>query len=435
MCSADKRTKFSRKQEQNLQISQIPTLKLTLKENNITNKDLQNGLDLFDKVAKCLHTLNMKLPPLYLNVPLESYSTEESEILLILQRMRKVAISLLNTQNENVKVKPRSEKRKRMDNNVAVKHLRTTDTKCANSKPIFITETSLPKNNGSKFLHDLCYICKKLLNPIDRHSFHSWMCVPCGDFNFKKRSQTAPLNGKVALVTGARVKIGYEIALKLLRAGADRVILTTRFPLDALKRYQKEADFSEWAAKLDIYQLDLRFLQDVIHFCEHVTKNYAKLDILIQNAAQTIRRPAAYYKSLIEGESTLYLSNCDVSGIIKSYNGSQFLQNAQLSALTKSGGNDEICVSENRHPSANLVHPDDYKYSIDVQKCVQDFPPGQVDDDGQQLDLRRENTWTLRLGKVETVEMVEVTAVNYMAPYLLLQKLTPLMKRSDTETW
>lgn len=131
-------------------------------------------------------------------------------------------------------------------------------------------------------------------------------------------------------------------------------------------------------------------------------------------------------------------ANCRTSSngdIIKSYNGSQFLQNAQLSALTKSGGNDEICVSENRHPSANLVHPDDYKYSIDVQKCVQDFPPGQVDDDGQQLDLRRENTWTLRLGKVETVEMVEVTAVNYMAPYLLLQKLTPLMKRSDTETW
>lgn len=55
---------------------------------------------------------------------------------------------------------------------------------------------------------------------------------------FNKRSQTANLTGKVALVTGGRIKIGFEIALQLLRAGA-RVIVTTRFPRDAAMRYAK----------------------------------------------------------------------------------------------------------------------------------------------------------------------------------------------------
>ncbi len=43
------------------------------------------------------------------------------------------------------------------------------------------------------------------------------------------------LTGRVAIVTGARVKIGYQAAILLLRAGA-RVIVTTRFPHDAAAR-------------------------------------------------------------------------------------------------------------------------------------------------------------------------------------------------------
>ena len=43
---------------------------------------------------------------------------------------------------------------------------------------------------------------------------------PCGDFNFAKRTETADLRGRVALLTGGRVKIGYQAGIKLLRAGA-----------------------------------------------------------------------------------------------------------------------------------------------------------------------------------------------------------------------
>lgn len=54
----------------------------------------------------------------------------------------------------------------------------------------------------------------------------------------EKRFQTANLANMTAFVTGARIKIGFEIVLKLLRDGAT-VYATTRFVKDALIRYQK----------------------------------------------------------------------------------------------------------------------------------------------------------------------------------------------------
>ena len=89
------------------------------------------------------------------------------------------------------------------------------------------------------------------------HAFYDQMCGACGDFNFAKRSQTADLRGRVALISGARVKIGYQAAIMLLRAGA-RVIVTTRFPRDAALRYARESDFEDFRDRLQIYGLDLR---------------------------------------------------------------------------------------------------------------------------------------------------------------------------------
>ena len=44
--------------------------------------------------------------------------------------------------------------------------------------------------------------------------------------------ESADLRGRVALLTGGRVKIGYQAGIKLLRAGA-QLIVTTRFPRDS----------------------------------------------------------------------------------------------------------------------------------------------------------------------------------------------------------
>src|SRR6185312_4750513 len=100
-----------------------------------------------------------------------------------------------------------------------------------------------------------CYVCKQKYSVI--HNFYDQMCPTCGDFNFAKRTETADLRGRVALLTGGRVKIGYQAGLKLLRAGAT-LIVTTRFPRDSAARYAAEPDFNDWADRLEIFGLDLR---------------------------------------------------------------------------------------------------------------------------------------------------------------------------------
>jgi hypothetical protein len=131
-----------------------------------------------------------------------------------------------------------------------------------------------------------CYICK--MSFFRRHFFYEKLCPACGDFNYFKRIETSDLSGKIALVTGARVKIGYAAALRLLRAGAT-VIATSRFPHDTARRYATERDFGLWRERLHIYGLDLRHMGALAEFIEYLYRAYPKLDILVNNAAQTIR--------------------------------------------------------------------------------------------------------------------------------------------------
>lgn len=133
-----------------------------------------------------------------------------------------------------------------------------------------------------------CYVCKTPFRKV--HFFYDSMCPGCAELNYQKRFQTAPLDGRIALLTGARIKIGYQAALMLLRAGA-HVIVTTRFPRDAAARYAREEDFARWKDRLEIHGLDLRHSPSVEVFARYLTRNKPHLDLLINNAAQTVRRP------------------------------------------------------------------------------------------------------------------------------------------------
>lgn len=139
-----------------------------------------------------------------------------------------------------------------------------------------------------------CYVCKAEFTKL--HHFYDTMCTECGDFNYAKRFQTADVRGQVAIITGSRLKIGYHITLMLLRAGAT-VIATTRFPVDSALRFSQEEDFTEWGHRLKIHGLDLRHIPSVEIFCNFIEQRYEKLDILINNAAQTVRRPASFLQS------------------------------------------------------------------------------------------------------------------------------------------
>ncbi len=223
-----------------------------------------------------------------------------------------------------------------------------------------------------------CYICKHAYTRV--HPWYHLLCPDCAEFNAGKRTQRADLTGRTALVTGGRVKIGYLLVLRLLRDGAG-VIATTRFPADAARRFAAEPDYGEWAERLHIVGLDLRHLPSVENFCEDLLAGEAALDLLVNNAAQTVQRPPEFYKHLLDAEETALLE------------------------------------TRPEHPANDLA-------------LTQYFPAGEYDRDGQQLDLRPVHSWRLRLGEVGTREMLETQLVNAAAPFILNSRLKPLLLRS-----
>lgn len=244
-----------------------------------------------------------------------------------------------------------------------------------------------------------CYICK--LPYTDLHFFYHLLCPTCAFANYQHRNQRADLRGRTALITGGRIKIGYHVALRMLRDGA-RVAVTTRFPRDAASRFQAEPDWEEWQRRLEIHELDLRFVPAVEEFSRWFLDSHSALDVLVNNAAQTIKRPAAFYEHLLhEAERPT-----EIVG--------------RTEARTVNATSDALVAT------CDLAHSE----RDTVGETDRFFPPGLLDRDGQQVDLRPMNSWQQRLGDVSVVEMLEVQLVNAVAPFILASQLKPLMLRS-----
>ncbi len=197
----------------------------------------------------------------------------------------------------------RKEKKRAADrearNNTGIREARQSPVFTAPRQLVEIP--ALPKSHKELKNPRSCYVCKALYTKV--HSFYDSMCPECGDLNYRKRFQSCSLEGRTAMVTGGRVKIGYQTALKLLRAGA-RTIVSTRFPHDSAQRFSREEDFSEWKDRLVIYGLDLRHSPSVEMFARYIANTEKRLDILVNNAAQTVRKPPGFYKHLMDIEST-----------------------------------------------------------------------------------------------------------------------------------
>jgi NAD(P)-dependent dehydrogenase (short-subunit alcohol dehydrogenase family) len=278
-----------------------------------------------------------------------------------------------------------------------------------------------------------CYVCHAGFTKL--HFFYDSMCQKCAELNYKKRFQTADLSGQVALITGSRLKIGYQAALMMLRAGAT-VIATTRFPVDSAMRYAREKDFGEWRSRLHIYGLDLRHTPSVEIFCNFIQQRYSRLDILINNAAQTVRRPAGFYAHLMANER-LPLSDLpeDARLLLQKYDdckrelvqfSSAALQPVDALAVSWMGKAPGIGL---RASAALSQVPYPHDHSLKAEEV---FPVGKLDADLQQVDLRTTNSWRLRLGEIETAEMFELQLVNAIAPFVLCNKLEPMMRRDFT---
>lgn len=228
-----------------------------------------------------------------------------------------------------------------------------------------------------------CYVCKKRFNEL--HHFYDSMCTECGNFNYEKRFQERDMTGKYCLVTGGRIKIGFYVALKLLRSNAN-VIITTRFPNDAILRFSKEKDYDKWKDKLTVFFLNLCNIRETELFCEYLYTKVPKLDVIINNACQTIRREPEYYHNLLKNENN-YTLNDDNSKVVE--------RNAQ------------------------------HVYNFNL------YPENLVDLNGQQIDLRKNNTWNTKLCDVSTNELAEVFVINSIAPTILSSKLRKMMKHKE----
>ena len=273
----------------------------------------------------------------------------------------------------------------------------------------------------------VCYVCKKPFAKM--HRYYDSLCDACGDFNYAKREQTADLHGHYALVTGARVKIGFQASLKLLRAGA-HVIVTTRFPIDAAERYSQESDFATFRERLQIHGLDLRHTPSVEIFARFLLERLPRLDYILNNACQTVRRPAGFFQHLLAKEAQVPAT------LPHAWRAPLARHDELLRTLEGAPSNGTALVAATNRPHAEgLLH----SASLSQRRYLDEdfeggealFPAHRYDEDRQQVDLRAVNSWRLRLHEVETPELLEVQLVNAIAPYILNARLKPLMLRTS----
>jgi NAD(P)-dependent dehydrogenase (short-subunit alcohol dehydrogenase family) len=277
-----------------------------------------------------------------------------------------------------------------------------------------------------------CYVCKTEFTKM--HHFYDSMCTDCGDYNYAKRFQTADVEGQIAVVTGSRLKIGYHITLMLLRGGAT-VVATTRFPVDSALRFAEEDDFMDWGHRLKIHGLDLRHIPSVEIFCNFIEQKYGRLDILINNAAQTVRRPAGFYKHLIENEERSVDSLPKLAqGLLLDH--TDCLEELKVLTSGASSNQNMPVTWHGPEPGIGLrasAKLSQIPYSFDEALVTTEvFPEGELDADLQQVDLRKTNSWRLKLGQIETTEMIEVQLVNSVAPFVLCNRLSEVMKKDNT---
>jgi NAD(P)-dependent dehydrogenase (short-subunit alcohol dehydrogenase family) len=268
-----------------------------------------------------------------------------------------------------------------------------------------------------------CYVCKRHYSAI--HHFYDQLCPECADLNFRKRTEHADLRGRVALLTGGRVKIGYQAGIRLLRSGA-QLIVTTRFPRDAAARFSREQDFAEWADRLEIFGLDLRHTPSVEAFCQHLTATRARLDFIINNACQTVRRPPSFYEHMMAQERASQDSlSAEAEGLLGKYEGLRgYRLLPEAGASVPAARGEALRLADSAELSQVALFPEE----LTAQKAL--FPEGKLDQDLQQTDLRRHNSWRMQLAEVPSVELLEVHLVNAIAPFIFNARLKPFMLRT-----
>lgn len=246
--------------------------------------------------------------------------------------------------------------------------------------PQSFTKLNVPKN---------CYCCNTSFSLA--HSFYNRLCPTCAELNYENRFKNLDLSNRNVILTGGRVKIGYATALKMLRSRAN-VTVTTRFPASALDLFRQEKDYESWKDNLVVYGLDLRNLKSVENFIHYYKNTHKTLDILINNAAQTIKYTDQYYTPLIAKEQQLAL---------------------------EFSGQQNLIANETPVANVKLLNNHVEKSFLELNRF------------GQPIDTRSKNSWNATLEEISMQELIEVNLINQISPYFLIKELVPLLKNSS----
>jgi NAD(P)-dependent dehydrogenase (short-subunit alcohol dehydrogenase family) len=261
-----------------------------------------------------------------------------------------------------------------------------------------------------------CYVCKKCFREAD--SFYHMLCPGCAAQNAERRSARTDLSGRRALLTGGRVKIGFQLALMLLRDGA-QVIVTSRFPHDAAARFRAVPDSADWLDRLTVAGIDLRDPRQVIGLCDELARSGAPLDILVNNAAQTVRRPPESYAPLVRAERAAAERAATECATLPpgARTPTLFAPGFRpLPALAPAWPVAELEAFSGRAPTYQ---------SHAIAAAV-----AGIDESGLLPDPAPANSWSARLGELDPAEVLETQLVNAVAPALLCDRLLPLLLAS-----
>jgi NAD(P)-dependent dehydrogenase (short-subunit alcohol dehydrogenase family) len=270
-----------------------------------------------------------------------------------------------------------------------------------------LTSRAAGSRAGNLLRARACYICKQRYRDVD--GFYHQLCPACAARNHERREARTDLSGRRALLTGGRAKIGMYIALRLLRDGAHTTI-TTRFPEDAVRRFSALDDSADWIERLRIVGIDLRDPGQVIALADEVAAQ-GPLDILINNAAQTVRRsPAAYAHLAAAAQAPL--------------------PSGALPEVLTLGRTEPAAGGSNGHwsPTPQVL--------IALALTAGSASPTRVangtavDAGGLVPDPHPDNSWSQIIDEIDPVELLEVQLCNQTAPFILISRLRAALEAS-----
>jgi len=263
-----------------------------------------------------------------------------------------------------------------------------------------------------------CYICKADYTLVD--AFYHWLCPTCAAYSHAKRIQRADLTGRRALLTGGRAKIGMYIALLLLRDGA-QLTITTRFPKDAMRRFSTMEDSVDWIHRLKVVGIDLRDPTQVIALADEVAAE-GPLDILVNNACQTVRRTPGAYSKLVEMESAPLPSGIALPEMV-TFDG---ISEAHPAAVTGTLATHPLP----HHDGETAAQLTALALTAGNASLEAHLAGTAVDAGGLLPDLQTVNSWTQKVDEVDPLELLEVQLCNATAPFILISRLRESMRAS-----